>query len=424
MPLEHSASKQAFKNNMKTLYGDIGKSPHVKNAKQAQAIAFETQRRAASGKASGGGVVPVDRDIGGGVDPVQAVIQALSSGSSSNGVAPQANNSAPSSATSASATGVLPTAGLQSSPTAISNNLMPKTATPVASPPAATGTPAASPPAVSSGSSPVMNNLQPVTSPILGSSSPISNLQSQPSPAPASPAGSWSSGILGMPNTSPNPIFSAISQPLIAPVAQGASSPIANSGVAAGDVAGAIYRAEGGFSMAKGPHLTNSWESRAAARQMRMGPIISAVPGRTDLHSSKVPSGSYVLPSQTVAGLGQGNSIAGLKAAHSFFGPGGPYGTPAVKMSHGTGAPKPPKLATFKNSGGYLSEGGAKGSNDGYPAVPVNLAGGEYIIHPDQVKSIGKGSLENGHRILDSFVMQHRKQDLKTIKNLPPPAKD
>jgi hypothetical protein len=74
VPLEHSSSPAAFRRNIASLYGEIGKSPHVSSRQQAQAIAFETQRRAAAGKATGG---VVGYDMGGGVDPVSAVINAL-----------------------------------------------------------------------------------------------------------------------------------------------------------------------------------------------------------------------------------------------------------------------------------------------------------------------------------------------------------
>jgi hypothetical protein len=48
MPLIHSASKKARAKNTKTLIGEIGKSPHVKSVKQAVAIGYSEQRRAAS----------------------------------------------------------------------------------------------------------------------------------------------------------------------------------------------------------------------------------------------------------------------------------------------------------------------------------------------------------------------------------------
>jgi hypothetical protein len=47
MPLLHSSSKKAREKNVKTLVHEVGKSPHVKNVKQAVAIAYSEQRRAA-----------------------------------------------------------------------------------------------------------------------------------------------------------------------------------------------------------------------------------------------------------------------------------------------------------------------------------------------------------------------------------------
>lgn len=55
MPLEKGKSKEAFNSNVKTLMGEVGKSPHVQSKKQALAIAYATQRR---GKAIGGGLSP------------------------------------------------------------------------------------------------------------------------------------------------------------------------------------------------------------------------------------------------------------------------------------------------------------------------------------------------------------------------------
>jgi hypothetical protein len=40
MPLEKGKSKKAFKDNVEKLMGEVGKSPHVKNQKQALAIAY------------------------------------------------------------------------------------------------------------------------------------------------------------------------------------------------------------------------------------------------------------------------------------------------------------------------------------------------------------------------------------------------
>ena len=50
MPLKHSASKKAFKSNVKTLMGEVGKSPHVQSKAQALAIAYSEKKRAKKGK--------------------------------------------------------------------------------------------------------------------------------------------------------------------------------------------------------------------------------------------------------------------------------------------------------------------------------------------------------------------------------------
>ncbi len=50
MPLKHSSSKKAFKSNVKTLMGEVGKSPHVQSKAQALAIAYSEKRRGKKGK--------------------------------------------------------------------------------------------------------------------------------------------------------------------------------------------------------------------------------------------------------------------------------------------------------------------------------------------------------------------------------------
>ena len=46
MPLNKSPSPEAFNENVKTLMGEIGKSPHVKSRAQALAISYDIKRRA------------------------------------------------------------------------------------------------------------------------------------------------------------------------------------------------------------------------------------------------------------------------------------------------------------------------------------------------------------------------------------------
>jgi hypothetical protein len=51
MPLISGSSPAAFKQNVRTLMGEVGKSPHVQSREQALAIAYSKQRR---GRAEGG----------------------------------------------------------------------------------------------------------------------------------------------------------------------------------------------------------------------------------------------------------------------------------------------------------------------------------------------------------------------------------
>ena len=56
--------------------------------------------------------------------------------------------------------------------------------------------------------------------------------------------------------------------------------------------------------------------------------------------------------------------------------------------------------------------------------VPIVAAGGEYVLSPSQVRGIGDGNLDTGHRVLDKFVKDTRAQLIKTLQKLPGPKKD
>lgn len=60
MPLIKSASDRAFKTNVKTLMGEVGKSPRIKSPQQALAVAFSEKRRA---KRADGGDVTASADL-------------------------------------------------------------------------------------------------------------------------------------------------------------------------------------------------------------------------------------------------------------------------------------------------------------------------------------------------------------------------
>lgn len=157
-----------------------------------------------------------------------------------------------------------------------------------------------------------------------------------------------------------------------------------------------------------------SWQQRAAARSMtHSGPIMSAVAGRTDHHPMSVKSGAYVLPADHVSSLGQGNTQSGMAVLNHMFGASGPYGigkNPAIKR--GSGAPRAPRTKSF-----------ADGGDVGAP-TEINAAGGEYVIDPEVVAEIGGGDIEQGHKILDGWVLTNRKNHISTLRKLPGPAKD
>jgi hypothetical protein len=201
-------------------------------------------------------------------------------------------------------------------------------------------------------------------------------------------------------------------------------------------------RAAGGSMGAPPPSMLggDSWFEKREARSLgHTGPVVSAVPGRTDRHAIKVPSGSFVLPADTVSHLGESNSIAGLKVASHLFGRSGPYGH-AMGLSHGPGAPAPPKPSKVSGlaSGGY-DEGGSRGDDDGQ-LVDVVVAGGEHIVEPAICRNIGRAAragspekgarmpphrddLKIGHGVLDNVVMKVRADQIKTLKKLPETAK-
>lgn len=165
------------------------------------------------------------------------------------------------------------------------------------------------------------------------------------------------------------------------------------------------------------------WQVRAEARQMHTGPILSAVAGRTDHHPMNVPAGAYVLPADHVSSMGQGNTVHGMAVLNKMF-HGGPYGGAPMGMRRGMGPPRPPRLMGMRAAGGASDAGGARGSRGsiGKP-VPINAAGGEFVIPPEVVAAIGSGNIKHGHQILDHWVVSNRKNHISTLKNLPGPAK-
>ena len=126
--------------------------------------------------------------------------------------------------------------------------------------------------------------------------------------------------------------------------------------------------------------------------RVHTGPIHSSVAGRTDHLPMHVPSGAYVIPADIISAMGEGNTMSGFKIANSIF-------------------------STRKF--------GVPGADAGISSsVPIVAAGGEYVIHPDDVTRIGGGNMDAGHKVLDSFVKKMRAKTVATLKSLPGPKAD
>lgn len=214
------------------------------------------------------------------------------------------------------------------------------------------------------------------------------------------------------------------------------------------------------------------------------GLIDSHIPGRTDKIPMRVRPGSYVLPADIPSALGEGNSKAGAEILKKMF-THSAYGLPPPNMhTHAFQYPHHLNMGTHRHARGgkvaaekalpedhqlgmRVPKGGSMCANckflEGknlcgnkafqkwngsdmlpYPAneyccdlydhtfdkkadgghaehTPIIAAGGEFIIHPDVVKAIGNGSMKDGHKQLDKFVLHARKENIKTLKGLKPP---
>lgn len=122
----------------------------------------------------------------------------------------------------------------------------------------------------------------------------------------------------------------------------------------------------------------------------RVGRLNGGTPGRADALPVDVPDGSYVVPADVVAALGDGNSSAGFAVLERLF-----------PKSHGPAS----------------STGRARGD------VPIAASDGEFIISPEDVAARGGGNHERGLSMLDSFVIHVRKQYAAKLSKLPGPER-
>lgn len=155
--------------------------------------------------------------------------------------------------------------------------------------------------------------------------------------------------------------------------------------------------------------------SGSPSMKVHTGPIHSSVAGRTDHLPMHVPSGSYVIPADIISAMGEGNTMAGFKVAKQIF-----EAAPEQRGMPGEDAQlsgMPGQLALPEMP--KKARGGSTGDT-----VPIVAAGGEYVIHPEDVERLGGGDMDYGHRVLDAFVKGMRAKLVKTLVKLPGPKKD
>lgn len=188
-----------------------------------------------------------------------------------------------------------------------------------------------------------------------------------------------------------------------------------------------LHRSSGGF-MPNIPHFDGggptssemaSWFTRREASDdvHESGLFNSSVPGRTDQLAKMVPAGGYVIPADVVSGLGEGNTMAGANILTRTLGS-GPRGIPLPHPRAMMGPPHPPRAFNPTLPQKEFAKGGA---SDGY--APVLTAGGEFFVHPDDVRRLGNGNIKRGHKILDAFIVHARKKIVKEVSKLKGPKK-
>lgn len=140
------------------------------------------------------------------------------------------------------------------------------------------------------------------------------------------------------------------------------------------------------------------WFTKREAAEIyhQSGFLHSPSPGRADSLPRAVGAESHVIPADVVAGLGDGNSLAGAAVMNKII-RSLPYGMHPLHRADGGGV-EPEK-------------------------VPVQLSGGEYVLSPEQVAAVGGGDPRQGHKVLDSFIRNVRAKTIKKMRKLPPPKK-
>ena len=182
---------------------------------------------------------------------------------------------------------------------------------------------------------------------------------------------------------------------------------------------GTVKRDLGGMM---GLSTADPWWTRAEARG-DSGLLHGTTSGQADAIKTQAPPGSFVVPAEVVAGLGEGNTLAGARVMQAILNS-GPHGIPLPRGTRGRGPPRPPSVPADLRGG--LKEGGevplfeAKARGGGKTEsgkTPVDLSDGEFVISPEHVKAWGGGDTERGIRIWNKWTWAKHKEHIKDLKD-------
>lgn len=430
MPLMHSSSPRAFKQNVRTLMGEVGKSPHVQSPKQALAIAYAQQRR---GKADGGAA-----DYHRALDALRRAViqQQMQDAVGISDAVPRGD-----------------WRGKEQYP---EYPIAPYPGSPIGTLVSARGGrvhmqqggdpgPAATPPMPSSGYIAGAGSAN--TTPTPGGADWVSIRESPDRlpfgwvHPPASPQGSNPASTVPQPAAGTNPAqvpYPQPQSPVAAPAMQGptvsqAAAPEPQQPTPPmgwqwwGQQPPANYQSffPAGISPWLGPSRTtwaaggglnpqhHSYGSTKGKNFTHHGPISSHIAGRTDRIPMAVKGGSYVFPADFVSSIGgkhgaQGNTSSGFSILNHMFGM-GPYGTSSPHVHGGSGPIRMPSR--------HFAEGGEA---EEHGPVDIITAGGEYVLPTEKIIE-HFGDVDRGHKILDDWVMKTRKENIGILRKLPRP---
>lgn len=184
------------------------------------------------------------------------------------------------------------------------------------------------------------------------------------------------------------------------------------------------HRQFGGFS----PAEANPGFERHPTQAVGVGGtgfLLGATPGRADQVNVSPPAGSYVWPADVIAGVGEGNSLAGAAILERALRT-GPHGTPLPQGRRGPGVPIPrppprfqtPLLGPPAQHGGRVDKGGGEGE-----PTEIMAAHGELISPPHIARLWGRGNLKKGHEVFDKAVLELRAKHIEKLRKLKGPVR-